>query len=42
MIAVGPEEVRVCYERLANGWSGAPGPWGETDDVFCVRVRASH
>lgn len=40
LIAVGPDEALVCYDRLANGWSGAPGPWGETDAVFCVRVKA--
>ncbi len=41
MVPVGPEEVLICYDRLANGWNGAPGPWGEKDAVFCLRVRAS-
>jgi hypothetical protein len=40
MKAVGPNEVVVCYDRLGNGWAGAPGPWGQHDVVFCVRVRA--
>lgn len=41
MVAVGPDEALLCYDRLGNGWSGAPGLWGETDAVFCVRVKAS-
>ena len=41
MVPVGPEEVLICYDRLANGWNGAPGPWGEKDAVFCIRVKAS-
>ncbi len=40
MIATGDNEALVCYDRLGNGWDGAPGPWGEEDVVFCVRVRA--
>jgi hypothetical protein len=38
--ALGPDEALVCYDRLANGWSGAPGPWGGFDTVFCVRIKA--
>ena len=38
--AIGPDEALVCYDRLANGWSGAPGPWGDCDAVFSVRVKA--
>ena len=41
MIAVGPEEVLISYDRLGNGWTGAPGPWGETDAVFCVRLQVT-
>jgi len=37
---VGPEEVLISYDRLANGWEGAPGPLGDADAVFTVRVRA--
>jgi len=40
MVAIGPNEVLISYDRLANAWHGAPGPWGETDAVFCVRVKA--
>mgnify|MGYP006296108251 CR=1 FL=1 len=40
MKRTGTNEALICYDRLANGWSGAPGPWGEEDAVFCVRVRA--
>ena len=38
MAAVGPNEALVCYDRLGNGWKGAPGPWGAFDVVFCVRI----
>ena len=38
MAAVGPNEVLLCYDRLGNGWKGAPGPWGAFDVVFCVRL----
>ena len=39
MKAVGPDEVLICYDRLGNGWQGAPGPWGLYDVVFTARVR---
>lgn len=39
MIATGPEEVLVSYDRLGNGWEGAPGPWGPHDTVFTVQVH---
>jgi hypothetical protein len=29
----------VSYDRLANGWKGPPGVWGECDTVFTMRVR---
>jgi hypothetical protein len=41
MVAAGPDEALICYDRLANGWEGAPGPWGAEDAVFCIRVRAT-
>lgn len=39
MVAVGPDEVLICYDRLAKGWEGGPGAKGELDTVFCVRGR---
>jgi hypothetical protein len=39
LLAISPDDVLVCYDRLGNGWVGAPGPWGETDAVFCVRLK---
>jgi hypothetical protein len=39
MIQAGPNEALICYDRLANGWQGAPGPWGDRDTLFCVRIR---
>ncbi len=39
ILAMGPHEVFVCYDRLGNGWGGAPGPWGGTDAIFCVRLQ---
>lgn len=39
MMKVGPNEVLLSYDRLANGWHGAPGPWGQADMVFTVRVQ---
>lgn len=41
MRAVGPQEVLIAYERLGNGWGGAPGPHGATDAVYCLRARVS-
>jgi len=41
MAPVGPDEVLVCYDRLGNGWKGAPGPNGQWDVVFCVRIKAT-
>ncbi len=29
----------VCYDRLGNGWRGAPGPHGATDTIFCVSIE---
>lgn len=40
MALVGDNEVLVCYDRLGNGWNGAPGPLGTHDAVFCVRIKA--
>jgi hypothetical protein len=39
MKAVGPDQVLLSYDRLGNGWHGAPGPWGPEDAVFVVRVK---
>lgn len=36
---LGEREILVAYDRLAHGWKGAPGPYGETDAVFCLRLR---
>ena len=41
MCRIGADEVLICYDRLANGWAGAPGPWGVRDVVFSVRVKAA-
>jgi hypothetical protein len=38
LTALGDNEVLVSYDRLGNGWKGAPGPLGEHDSVFTVRV----
>jgi len=40
MAHVAPNELLISYDRLGDGWSGAPGPWGKKDAVFCVRVKA--
>lgn len=40
MRSIGPQEVLVAYELLGNGWGGSPGPNGEFDVVYCIRVRA--
>ncbi|MCC6695452.1 MAG: exo-alpha-sialidase [Candidatus Hydrogenedentes bacterium] len=39
MLATGPEEVLICYDRVGNGWNGAPGPRGPTDAIFSVRLK---
>lgn len=39
MKAVGPDEVMISYDRLGNGWHGAPGLWGTHDVVFTIRIR---
>lgn len=41
MKAIGPDQVLLSYDRLGNGWQGAPGPRGPCDAVFAVRVRAT-
>jgi hypothetical protein len=40
MIQVAPNEALLCYDRLANGWQGASGPWGDRDMLFCLRIRS--
>ena len=37
----GPDRLIVAYDRLGNGWSGAPGPNGEVDRVFTISVTVS-
>ncbi len=39
MAAIGPDEALVCYDRLGNGWAGAPGTYGAFDAVFSVRLK---
>ena len=29
----------VHYDRLANGWPGPPGQWGDRDRTFSLRFR---
>ena len=41
MVATGPDEVLISYDRLSNGWRGAPGPHGDQDCVFVVRARVT-
>jgi hypothetical protein len=41
MVPIGSDEALICYDRTANGWHGAPGPWGAADAAFCIRVRAT-
>lgn len=41
MIAIGRDEVMVCYDRLAKGWEGGPDEQGDLDTVFCVRAKTS-
>jgi hypothetical protein len=33
------EEFVIIYDRLANGWGGPPGQWGELDRVFSMRFK---
>ena len=40
IMALNADEALICYDRLANGWGGAPGPGDDQDIVFCVRVHA--
>lgn len=39
LIGLGANEALLCYDRLANGWGAAPGPHGEQNVIFCVRIR---
>ena len=32
-------EFVIVYDRLANGWGGPPGQWGQLDRVFSMRFR---
>lgn len=40
MRSIGPQEALIAYETLGNGWDGSPGPYGDHDVVYCVRVKA--
>lgn len=31
--------VVVSYDRIANGWKGPPGVWGDCDTLFTMRIR---
>ena len=37
----GADGLIVAYDRLANGWAGAPGPNGAVDRVFSLSVTIS-
>ncbi|GAG30312.1 unnamed protein product, partial [marine sediment metagenome] len=39
MKALSADEAIISYDRLGNGWAGAPGPNGPEDVVFTVRVQ---
>ena len=41
LVACGSDGVTVTYDRLANGWSGAPGPNGDVDRVFSLTLRVA-
>ena len=32
----------VSYDRLANGWGGPPGPWGEADTMMTMRITLTN
>ena len=34
-------DLLIAYDRLANGNSGPPGPWGQVDAVFSMRVTVT-
>lgn len=38
MLALDDETLLLTYDRLANGWAGPPGPLGDSDFVFAMRV----
>jgi hypothetical protein len=33
-----PHTALLAYDRLSNGWQGAPGAHGEEDSVYCIRI----
>ncbi len=41
LAAISPDEAILCYDRLANGWDAAPGPWGQKSAAFAVRIRVA-
>lgn len=42
MRRTGPQEILIAYERLGNGWKGAPGPHGEEDAVYCLDITVEN
>eukprot|EP01052_Picozoa_sp_SAG31_P020008 SAG31_NODE_1484_length_8160_cov_5.766778_6_plen_441_part_00 len=34
-------DLLIAYDRLANGNSGPPGPWGQVDAVFAMRITVT-
>eukprot|EP00039_Didymoeca_costata_P023488 m.7309 g.7309 ORF g.7309 m.7309 type:complete len:427 (+) comp3686_c0_seq1:77-1357(+) len=41
MVLLDDDTIVISYDRLANGWSGPPGPWGSHDTIFTIRVHLS-
>ena len=41
VMLLGDDGLIVTYDRLGNGWSGAPGPHGEVDRVVSVVLKVS-
>jgi hypothetical protein len=41
VMLLGDDGLIVTYDRLGNGWSGAPGPHGDVDRVFSVVLKVS-
>ena len=41
LCALGAGKALVCYDRLGNGWRGAPGPHGATDAVYCLSLECA-
>ena len=41
VMPLGAAAMIVTYDRLANGWSEAPGPNGQVSRVFSVVLQVS-